>query len=183
MSVARDVQQIYCSAQTGQHSPLHGSCCPVWALQHIHRRCVLYQRIATPEHEECAYICITHNTHNNVWTLYACIWCVTSRINLKGMSLLTICTLVQHITRSSYCRSSPMMSSIIELIINYSPCCYEERRCSCISTPPHCTAAQLPMEFPFTSYCPWLLLYFQWCRNRGGSGGWRPSPIFSRARS
>ena len=32
MSVARDIQQIYCSAQTGQHEP---ECCPVWALQHI----------------------------------------------------------------------------------------------------------------------------------------------------
>ena len=32
----RDIQQIYCSAQTGQHLPLQGSCCPVWALQHIH---------------------------------------------------------------------------------------------------------------------------------------------------
>ena len=32
----RDIQQICCSTQTGQHSPLQGSCCPVWALQHIH---------------------------------------------------------------------------------------------------------------------------------------------------
>ena len=30
-----DIQQIYCSAQTGQHSRLRYSCCPVWALQHI----------------------------------------------------------------------------------------------------------------------------------------------------
>ena len=30
-----DIQQIYCSAQTGQHSRLRRSCCPVWALQHI----------------------------------------------------------------------------------------------------------------------------------------------------
>ena len=29
-----DIQQIYCSAQTGQHSRLRCSCCPVWALQH-----------------------------------------------------------------------------------------------------------------------------------------------------
>ena len=34
MSVARDIQQIGCSTQTGQHSPLQGSCCPIWALQH-----------------------------------------------------------------------------------------------------------------------------------------------------
>ena len=32
----RNVQQICCSAQTGQHSRLQRSCCPVWALQHIH---------------------------------------------------------------------------------------------------------------------------------------------------
>ena len=32
----RDIQQICCSTQTGQHSPLQGSCCPVWALQHIY---------------------------------------------------------------------------------------------------------------------------------------------------
>ena len=31
-----DIQQIYCSAQTGQHSHLQRSCCPVWALQHIY---------------------------------------------------------------------------------------------------------------------------------------------------
>ena len=31
----RNVQQICCSAQTGQHSRLQHSCCPVWALQHI----------------------------------------------------------------------------------------------------------------------------------------------------
>ena len=31
----RNVQQICCSAQTGQHSLLQRSCCPVWALQHI----------------------------------------------------------------------------------------------------------------------------------------------------
>ena len=36
MSVARDIQQICCSAQTGQHSRLQRSCCPVWVLQHIH---------------------------------------------------------------------------------------------------------------------------------------------------
>ena len=30
-----DIQQIYCSAQTGQHERLRRSCCPVWALQHI----------------------------------------------------------------------------------------------------------------------------------------------------
>ena len=30
-----DIQQIYCSVQTGQHSCLRRSCCPVWALQHI----------------------------------------------------------------------------------------------------------------------------------------------------
>ena len=30
-----DIQQIYCSAQTGQHERLRHSCCPVWALQHI----------------------------------------------------------------------------------------------------------------------------------------------------
>ena len=30
-----DIQQIYCSAQTGQHSRLRHSCCPVSALQHI----------------------------------------------------------------------------------------------------------------------------------------------------
>ena len=30
-----DIQQIYCSVQTGQHSCLRHSCCPVWALQHI----------------------------------------------------------------------------------------------------------------------------------------------------
>ena len=29
----RNVQQICCSAQTGQHSRLQHSCCPVWALQ------------------------------------------------------------------------------------------------------------------------------------------------------
>ena len=28
----RDIQQICCSTQTGQHSPLQGSCCAVWAL-------------------------------------------------------------------------------------------------------------------------------------------------------
>ena len=32
----RNVQQICCSAQTGQHSRLQRSCCPVWALQHIY---------------------------------------------------------------------------------------------------------------------------------------------------
>ena len=32
----RNVQQICCSAQTGQHERLQRSCCPVWALQHIH---------------------------------------------------------------------------------------------------------------------------------------------------
>ena len=32
----RNVQQICYSAQTGQHSRLQRSCCPVWALQHIH---------------------------------------------------------------------------------------------------------------------------------------------------
>ena len=42
MSVARDIQQICCSTQTGQHSPLQGSCCPVWALQHIHTRLQLH---------------------------------------------------------------------------------------------------------------------------------------------
>ena len=31
-----DIQKIYCSAQTGQHSHLQRSCCPVWALQHIY---------------------------------------------------------------------------------------------------------------------------------------------------
>ena len=31
-----DIQQIYCRAQTGQHSHLQRSCCPVWALQHIY---------------------------------------------------------------------------------------------------------------------------------------------------
>ena len=31
-----DIQQIYCSAQTGQHSRLWRSCCLVWALQHIY---------------------------------------------------------------------------------------------------------------------------------------------------
>ena len=31
-----DIQQIYCSAQTGQHSHLRRSCCPVWTLQHIY---------------------------------------------------------------------------------------------------------------------------------------------------
>ena len=36
-----DIQQIYCSAQTGQHSRLQCSCCPVWALQHI-CTCILY---------------------------------------------------------------------------------------------------------------------------------------------
>ena len=30
-----DIQQIYCSAQTGQHEHLQRSCCPLWALQHI----------------------------------------------------------------------------------------------------------------------------------------------------
>ena len=29
-----DIQQIYCSTQTGQH--LQCSCCPVWVLQRIH---------------------------------------------------------------------------------------------------------------------------------------------------
>ena len=38
----RNVQQICCSAQTGQHSRLQRSCCPVWALQHIHAGTVLY---------------------------------------------------------------------------------------------------------------------------------------------
>ena len=39
----RNVQQICCSAQTGQHSRLQCSCCPVWALQHIHVFiCLLY---------------------------------------------------------------------------------------------------------------------------------------------
>ena len=33
----RDIQQICCSTQTWQHSPLQGSCCPVWALQHTLR--------------------------------------------------------------------------------------------------------------------------------------------------
>jgi len=31
-----DIQQIYSSAQTGQHERLRHSCCPVWALQHIY---------------------------------------------------------------------------------------------------------------------------------------------------
>ena len=31
-----DIQQIYCSTQTGQHSRLQRSCCPVWVLQPIH---------------------------------------------------------------------------------------------------------------------------------------------------
>ena len=31
-----DIQQIYCSTQTGQHSCLQRSCCPVWVLQPIH---------------------------------------------------------------------------------------------------------------------------------------------------
>ena len=31
-----DIQQIYCSTQTGQHSRLQHSCCPVWVLQPIH---------------------------------------------------------------------------------------------------------------------------------------------------
>ena len=31
-----DIQQIYCSTQTGQHSHLQRSCCPVWVLQPIH---------------------------------------------------------------------------------------------------------------------------------------------------
>ena len=30
----RDIPQICCSTQTGQHSPLQSSYCPVWALQH-----------------------------------------------------------------------------------------------------------------------------------------------------
>ena len=46
MSVARDIQQIYCSIPTGQHSPLQGSCCPVWALQHIHIYIHTYSREA-----------------------------------------------------------------------------------------------------------------------------------------
>ena len=29
------IQQIYCSAQTGQHERCRRECCPVWALQHI----------------------------------------------------------------------------------------------------------------------------------------------------
>ena len=33
---------ICCSAQTGQHEPLQGSCCPVWALQQI---CWIYMYI------------------------------------------------------------------------------------------------------------------------------------------
>ena len=34
-----DIQQIYCSTQTGQHSRLQCSCCPVWVLQPIHAIC------------------------------------------------------------------------------------------------------------------------------------------------
>ena len=40
-----DIQQIYCSTQTGQHSHLQHSCCPVWVLQPIHNlQCVKLQR-------------------------------------------------------------------------------------------------------------------------------------------
>ena len=37
-----DIQQIYCSAQTGQHSHLRRSCCPVWTLQHIYVHTCMY---------------------------------------------------------------------------------------------------------------------------------------------
>ena len=36
-----DIQQIYCSAQTGQHEHRRRECCPVWALQHVFAALVL----------------------------------------------------------------------------------------------------------------------------------------------
>ena len=61
MSVVRDIQQIYCSIPTGQHSPLQRSCCPVWALQHIHIYIHTYSREAANKTTSSCTLC-THIT-------------------------------------------------------------------------------------------------------------------------
>ena len=50
-----DIQQIYCSAQTGQHLRLRCSCCPVWAL-HIY--------VFTPTYSvHMYYMYMLHHVH------------------------------------------------------------------------------------------------------------------------
>ena len=54
-----DIQQIYCSAQTGQHSCRRHSCCPVWAVQHI-------------------YTLYVHNDCTLIYTLHVCVLLILS---------------------------------------------------------------------------------------------------------
>ena len=75
-----DIQQIYCSAQTGQHSRLRSSCCPVWALQHI---CTVHTCTCT--WAGCATVgyCVhTHTVYMYMYaTLYMCILHVHVHVN------------------------------------------------------------------------------------------------------
>ena len=59
-----DIQQIYCSAQTGQHSRLRHSCCPVWALQHICTCTYTVHSIL------CSRCCVTLTCTVHVYTFY-----------------------------------------------------------------------------------------------------------------
>ena len=49
-----DIQQIYCSTQTGQHSRLQRSCCPVWVLQ-LTLAALMLSSLGT-----ATYTCIIH---------------------------------------------------------------------------------------------------------------------------
>ena len=68
-----DIQQICCSTQTGQHSPLlRGSCCPVWALQRMYIHClhvciyIVYVRVC---HGSCCQgFCIVEVVNGHLGT-------------------------------------------------------------------------------------------------------------------
>ena len=76
----RDIQQICCSTQTGQHSPMQGSCCPVWVLQHTYT-CIIHTHI----HNYIAYI-LTHTPHTYTDSLLIILYMHTPREPIRTYS-------------------------------------------------------------------------------------------------
>ena len=84
-----DIQQIYCSAQTGQHLRRRHSCCPVWAVQHI-------------------YTLYVHNDCTLIYILHACVLLILSSPFLfSAPPTLFICRMTSH-----FSLSPPHMSQV-----------------------------------------------------------------------
>ena len=84
----RNIPQICYSAQTGQHLPLQGSCCPVCASMHACMHACIHVYVGM---YVCRYVCMC--VHKQ------CVWCsadpVTMRTHVYRLMLcVSVCTWV-----------------------------------------------------------------------------------------